>query len=87
MKIRKEIDVFGDICYYNENNELHREDGPAIEYITGYRVWYKNNRRHRLDGPAYISYNGYQEWYIDGKRIIVESQKEFERYMKLIAFI
>ena len=28
--------------YYNENNQLHREDGPAIEYADGDKYWYIN---------------------------------------------
>ena len=25
---------------------LHRTDGPAIEYINGYKAWYKDGRKH-----------------------------------------
>ena len=25
--------------YYYKNNKLHREDGPAIEYISGDKEW------------------------------------------------
>ena len=25
--------------YYNELGKVHREDGPAIEYINGGKVW------------------------------------------------
>jgi hypothetical protein len=31
---------------------LHREDGPAIEYVNGYKAYYKNGLLHRDDGPA-----------------------------------
>ena len=34
------------------NNQLHRVDGPAIEYISGSKVWCQNNNYHRIDGPA-----------------------------------
>ena len=40
---------------------------------------------HRLDGPAIIDGEN-KRWFIDGKHIPVNSQEEFERYMKLIAF-
>jgi hypothetical protein len=26
--------------WYNENDQLHREDGPAIEYSDGFKYWY-----------------------------------------------
>ena len=45
--MRKVIDKYGTICYYNENNELHREDGPAVEYASGNKYWFKNGKRHR----------------------------------------
>ena len=41
----------GDIEYY-QNGRLHREDGPAIERVDGYKSWYKNGELHREDGPA-----------------------------------
>jgi len=25
------------------NNQLHRTDGPAIEYYNGYKYWFLNN--------------------------------------------
>jgi hypothetical protein len=39
VKIR--IDVFGHKAWYR-NGKLHREDGPAIEYSNGFKVWYIN---------------------------------------------
>ena len=50
------------------NNQLHREDGPAIEYSNGYKEWYLNNQLHREDGPAIEPSNGSKEWYLNGKR-------------------
>ena len=29
------------------NGELHREDGPAVEYVSGTKHWYLNGERHR----------------------------------------
>ena len=31
--MRKEIDKWGTIFYYNEKNKLHREEGPAMEFM------------------------------------------------------
>ena len=41
--MKKIIDEFGTICYYNENDEYHREDGPAIEYKDGRILYYYND--------------------------------------------
>lgn len=46
------INEYGDKLWRNEKGELHREDGPAIEYPDGYKQWYINGKRHRADGPA-----------------------------------
>jgi hypothetical protein len=35
--------------WYNESNELHREEGPAIEYANGGKSYYINGERHRED--------------------------------------
>ena len=53
--------------YYNEKDLLHREDGPAVEYANGDKVWYKNGLRHRKDGPAVEYNNKDKEWYLNGK--------------------
>jgi hypothetical protein len=43
---------YWEIRYLNENSELHRLDGPAIEYSNCNKYWYKNNLPHIEDGPA-----------------------------------
>jgi hypothetical protein len=68
------------------NDSLHREDGPAVMYANGDFAWYKHGKRHRLDGPA-MYYNKCASWCVEGKKIDVKNQKEFEQYLKLIAFI
>jgi len=50
------------------NGCLHREDGPAVERITGYEAWYHNGKRHREDGPASAHTDGYKEWWLHGER-------------------
>ena len=47
---------------------LHREDGPAVEYVDGDKVWYLNGKLHREDGPAIEWANGSREWWLNGKR-------------------
>jgi len=66
------------LIYYNQQGQIHREDGPALiwYYNTGsiaYEVWYINGVWHREDGPASIDYNEdgsiqYEGWYINGVR-------------------
>ena len=48
------------------NGELHREDGPAIEYPDGTEEWYQDGKQHRLDGPAVVKLDGSNEWYQNG---------------------
>jgi antitoxin component YwqK of YwqJK toxin-antitoxin module len=53
--------------WYNLNGQLHREDGPAIEYAVGTKYWYINGQLHREDGPAIEWAYGTKEWFINGK--------------------
>ena len=50
------------------NGQLHREDGPAVEYADGSKFWYLNGKLHREDGPAIEYSNGTKYWLINGKR-------------------
>ena len=53
LKYRIEVDDDdGSRHYYNTNGELHRTDGPAVEWSNGAKFWYHNDRLHRTDGPA-----------------------------------
>jgi len=61
------IDEEGTKRWYNDRNEFHREDGPAIERADGTKVWYINGKLHREDGPAYEGADGYKVWYINNK--------------------
>lgn len=57
------------------NGELHRDDGPAVEYEDGSKSWYLNGNLHRENGPAIEYVNGHKEWYING-----EYQREVRSY-------
>ena len=59
------INKYGTKCYY-VNNVLHREDGPAVEYVDGDKFWYKNGKAHRENGPAVEYSNGDKIWYKNG---------------------
>ena len=56
----------GDKRWY-QNGELHRLDGPAVEYADGDKRWFQNGMRHRLDGPAIEHANGDKSWYQNDK--------------------
>ena len=60
------LNVLMELKWYKEGN-LHREDGPAIEYADGTKYWYKNNLLHREDAPAIEYANGNKYWYKSGK--------------------
>ena len=46
--------------YWHKNDQVHREDGPAVEYDNGDKLWYLNNKLHREDGPAVEFANGHK---------------------------
>ena len=62
----------GDRHWYR-HGQLHREDGPAVEYINGSNIWYLNGKPHREDGPAIEWSNGSKEWYLNDE-ILTESE-------------
>jgi hypothetical protein len=71
-------------CWYNDNWEFHREDGPAIECYDGSKEYYINGKLHRIDGPAVERFfNGSKEWFINGIRIDCKDNKEFLRIVKM----
>ena len=53
--------------YLNKEGELHRLNGPAIEYADGTKGWYVDGKKHRLDGPAFEYTDGTKDWYVNGK--------------------
>lgn len=58
------------------NGKLHREDGPAREYVDGTKEWYLNGELHREDGPAFEYANGNKLWYLNGKKLTEEEHAE-----------
>ena len=52
------------------NGQLHREDGPAIEWLNGDKEWFLNGQLHRDDGPAVEYADGPErEWWLNGKEV------------------
>jgi hypothetical protein len=63
------VDNHGIKCWYNEQDQLHREDGPAVELASGTKCWYLNDKCHREDGPAVELANGDKRWFLNGKKL------------------
>ena len=61
------VDAEGNKFWRLPNGKLHREDGPAVEYANGAKLWYVNDKRHRIGGPAAEWANGDKWWYVNGK--------------------
>jgi hypothetical protein len=55
------------IRWYNDKEELHRLDGPAVEWADGDKSWYVDGKLHRLDGPAFERADGSKSWWVDDK--------------------
>jgi len=66
IEVHMETDKYGNRYWYNQNGLLHREDGPAVEWIDGTKEWYRNGLLHREDGPASEWADGTKEWYRNG---------------------
>ena len=62
------VDTNGTIHWYNQQDQLHNEHGPAIECADGTKRWYLNGERHREDGPAIKWADGSKSWYRNGER-------------------
>jgi hypothetical protein len=57
---------------------IHKEDGPAMEYVNNNKYWYINGWLHRDNGPAIEYGDGSKSWYLNGKRL------EEKEYWKII---
>ncbi len=66
------VDAAGTKRHYNSKDELHREDGPAIEYADGSKSWWINGKLHRENGPAIEFSSGGKHWYINDRHLTEE---------------
>ena len=66
LKYRVEVAKDGTRRYYNNAGELHRDEGPAVEWPDGSKGWVQNGQYHRTDGPAMERANGTKEWAQNG---------------------
>jgi hypothetical protein len=80
MKNKSELKISPDGTHeWWLNGQLHRQDGPAIEYPDGTREWCLNGQLHRQDGPAIERADGTREWWLNGKKF-----KNCERFLKAL---
>jgi len=79
---------YGKILYEN-NLKIYSNDFGKWYYKQNSNNPHRLNENdlHRLDGPAIEYNNGNKEYYVNGQYVPVKSQKEFEKYLKLMAFI
>lgn len=80
------IDDYGNRIWF-KNDQVHREDGAALEYPDGDKVWYVSGEVHRLDGPA-CEFKNSKHWYYHDQWIKeISSQEEFEQWLKYKVFL
>jgi hypothetical protein len=80
---RCETNKFGTKRWFDENGELHRLDGPAVEWRHGSKAWWVNGKRHRLDGPATELASNFKEWYVNDKEL---TKEEFEQHPLVVFY-
>jgi hypothetical protein len=83
MKQGLQIDRVGNKYWYKDDN-LHREDGPAIEMKNSRKEWWINGQRHREDGPA-IEYNyGSKDWwFLNDQLVYSKDNNNLHKYPNL----
>jgi len=69
------VDDEGTTRWYNLEDQLHRENGPALEYTDGYKEWYINGKLHREDGAAVEWADGDKEWWLNDVEYTEEEWK------------
>ena len=67
-----QVTVFNNRTEWMFEGKLHRENGPAIEYVDGAQSWLIEGKLHRSDGPAFISAAGHKVWYNMGRMVKIQ---------------
>ena len=57
------------VRYWFKQNEISRDNGPAIILIGSHQSWLRHGMPYRLDGPARIWDNGNKEWWFDANPV------------------
>ena len=68
IEVEERFEIDRRAFYIKGTRTLHREGGPAIEWVGGKEEWWYNGKPHRDGGPA-IVYEaiGLEEWRMNGK--------------------
>ena len=79
--IQYTVKVYNDRTeWFNEENQKHREEGPAVEWPNGTKYWFKEGQLHRENGPAFEQADGTKYWYLYGNQVtedqVMNSAKE-----------
>jgi hypothetical protein len=83
MKSKLTIDKNGTKEWKLPSGDFHKEDGPALEYASGTKLWWINGKRHREDGPAIEYISGNKRWYINDREYTEQEYKYKIRSIKL----
>lgn len=67
----------GDKEWFDKDGCLHREDGPAVVWISGREEWIIHGERHRIDGPAIVFLDGTKEYWVNDNRLTEEEFKDY----------
>lgn len=61
----------GNVFRYADSSmkALHSDDGPAVEYADGTKMWYANGKLHRENGPAVEQADGTKIWFDRGRSV------------------
>lgn len=63
-----------------KNGNLHREDGPAVEFSNGTKYWYIEGLLHRENGPAIEYFDKSKIWSIEGEEYHMYSLLSYFKY-------
>ena len=72
------VDISGDI-FYLEDGDLHRLDGPAIEFKSGIQWWMQEGKLHRENGPAITGKHEIIEYWLNGEAAAEDEIKNIKR--------
>jgi hypothetical protein len=65
------------------NDQLHRVDGPAVEWSNGFTSWFLNGKLHRENGPACELPNGDKEWFLNHKLVYSKDENYLHLFTDL----
>lgn len=81
--------VNGD-SYHYVDGKRHNDNGPAVIYKNGSKVWFKNGLCHREDYHTIEYTNGDKAWFYQGACLGTSwegySQEQFEAFKRFKAF-